>query len=555
MYRKMSVTTRLRIGFLALSACALVLGGVSVLAIRGLRATLDSVTERDTRKVALAGSIQYSAADLLRLENGIIFRLMSQDQQGSQNYRRLSTETMGRLGSYFNELKPLLGADSSSGVVAGMVETAQAWSGFHAEMIQALDKQEYDAAQKTLADQITPAGERLVAQAGEYSKAVAAALVKSRDDARPREEASLWIATLVALISLVCAVAVHLVVRSTNITLGRVATDLSEGAEQVAGAASQVSSSSQSLAQGSSEQAASLEETSASSEEINSMSRKNAENSRGAAGLVAQSQKRFEETNRSLQQMIVAMSEIKASSDKISKIIKTIDEIAFQTNILALNAAVEAARAGEAGMGFAVVADEVRNLAQRCAQAAQDTAALIEESIAKSNDGKTKVDQVAVAIKAITEESAQVKTLVDEVNLGSQEQARGIEQIGKAIAQMEQVTQKTAANAEESASAAEELTAQSETLKDIVDRLTAMVGGDSASTGRTSPRRRQLETRRAAIDASRAHREPSAGLAAMRPAAVHKPSNGHNGHAAANVLAGLQAGKSALPLDDDFKEF
>ena len=140
------------------------------------------------------------------------------------------------------------------------------------------------------------------------------------------------------------------------------------------------------------------------------------------------------------------MGDIKASSDKVAKIIKVIDEIAFQTNILALNAAVEAARAGEAGMGFAVVADEVRNLAQRCAQAAKDTAALIEESIVKSNDGKTKVDQVAVAIRAITEESAKVKTLVDEVSLGSQEQTRGIEQVAKALTQMEQVTQQSAAN-------------------------------------------------------------------------------------------------------------
>ena len=196
---------------------------------------------------------------------------------------------------------------------------------------------------------------------------------------------------------------------------------------------------------------------------------------------MTQSQQKFVQTNQSLDESVVAMGEINTQSDKISKIIKVIDEIAFQTNILALNAAVEAARAGEAGMGFAVVADEVRNLAQRCAQAAKDTAALIEESIAKSNDGKVKVDQVAAAIRTITEESAKVKTLVDEVNLGSQEQARGIEQIAKAITQMEQVTQKTAANAERSASAAEELNAQSETLKDIVARLTAMVGGGEAA--------------------------------------------------------------------------
>jgi len=171
------------------------------------------------------------------------------------------------------------------------------------------------------------------------------------------------------------------------------------------------------------------------------------------------------------------MAEINTQSDKISKIIKVIDEIAFQTNILALNAAVEAARAGEAGMGFAVVADEVRNLAQRCAQAAKDTTALIEESIAKSSGGKTKVDQVAATIHAVTSEASRIKELVEQVNQGSAEQARGLDQISKAISQMEQVTQSTAATAEESAAAAEELNAQSDTLRSVVNRLSAMIGG------------------------------------------------------------------------------
>ena len=164
-----------------------------------------------------------------------------------------------------------------------------------------------------------------------------------------------------------------LIIRSVTRTLGDAIQDLTQSAEQLSGAASQVSSASQTLAQGSSEQAASLEETSAASEEINSMAHKNTENAQDAARLMGQSRLKFDEAEQHLNQMVGAMDEINAQSDKIARIIKVIDAIAFQTNILALNAAVEAARAGEAGMGFAVVADEVRGLAQRSAQAANDT--------------------------------------------------------------------------------------------------------------------------------------------------------------------------------------
>jgi methyl-accepting chemotaxis protein len=339
------------------------------------------------------------------------------------------------------------------------------------------------------------------------------------------------------------------VIRGVNTELRRSVNELAEGADQVASAASQLSSSSQGLAQGSSEQAASLEETSASSEEINSMARQNTENSRTAADLVTQSQQKFAQANRSLDQSVVAMDDINTQSGKISKIIKTIDGIAFQTNILALNAAVEAARAGEAGMGFAVVADEVRNLAQRSAQAAKDTAALIEESIVKSNDGKNKVDQVVTAIRAITEESAKVKTLVDEVNLGSQEQARGIQQISNAMSQMEQVTQQTAANAEETAAAAEQLTAQSETLKDVVERLKAMVDGQAAN--RDARPGHRLVARASGKSAHRATGTPP-GLSALRKAVSHQPKSVEHG---APVLAARGASKEAFPMEEQFKEF
>jgi methyl-accepting chemotaxis protein/methyl-accepting chemotaxis protein-1 (serine sensor receptor) len=244
------------------------------------------------------------------------------------------------------------------------------------------------------------------------------------------------------------------------------------------------------------------------------------------------------------------MREINASSEKVGKIIKVIDEIAFQTNILALNAAVEAARAGEAGMGFAVVADEVRNLAQRSAQAAKDTAGLIEESIAKSNEGRAKVDQVAAAIRGITETAQKVRTLVDEVKLGSEEQARGIEQIGRAISQMEQVTQKSAASAEETASAGEEMSAQANTLKSVVARLGNMVGTSEGSKDRGNKRRTQPHH----TTTSGAHPGPGNGAADLR--ALHRavgPSGGTAGKESARATAGQT--RAAIPLDDDFKEF
>jgi methyl-accepting chemotaxis protein len=252
---------------------------------------------------------------------------------------------------------------------------------------------------------------------------------------------------------------------------------LSDGALHIATSATQVSSSSQSLFRDSSRQAASLEETSASSDEINVMAQRNTGDCRSAADLVSMSQDKFTRTSRSLAELVVAMEEISTSGDKISRIIKVIDGIAFQTNILALNAAVEAARAGEAGSGFAVVAEEVRNLAQRSAQAARDTAGLIEDSILKSNSGKAKVDEVTIALKAFTQESSKVKLLVDQINVGSTEQTHGIGNITRAITQMKQLTQTSAASAQQSAAAAGELTRQSDSLEDIVRILSSVVNG------------------------------------------------------------------------------
>ena len=180
--------------------------------------------------------------------------------------------------------------------------------------------------------------------------------------------------------------------------------------------------------------------------------------------------------NQVLDEMVVSMRDINSSSDKISRIIKVIDEIAFQTNILALNAAVEAARAGNAGLGFAVVADEVRNLAQRCAGAAKDTAGLIEESISTSKEGKNKLDQVTNSVRSLTEHTEQLGALVGQVSDGSVKQASGMEEISEAVTQIGQVTQKAAASAQESASAGSELSAEADNLNELVLEFSSLVG-------------------------------------------------------------------------------
>ena len=267
---------------------------------------------------------------------------------------------------------------------------------------------------------------------------------------------------------------------------------------QVNAAAAQVSHAGQSLAQGSGEQAASIEETSTSLEEMASMIQRNSENASKANDLAKEAREAADNGAADMQTMNTAMQAIKASSDDIAKIIKTIDEIAFQTNILALNAAVEAARAGEAGMGFAVVADEVRNLAQRSATAAKETTAKIEGAITKTAQGVDISLKVTAALNGIVIKARQVDELASEVANASREQTQSIKQINASVGQMDKVTQANAVSAEESAAAAQELNAQSVTMKEAVGELLFLV--DSA-THAASYEAAELPTRSAAYPA------------------------------------------------------
>ena len=284
----------------------------------------------------------------------------------------------------------------------------------------------------------------------------------------------------------------------TNKTLESISDSIQAGSNQTATSAEQLSSASRALAAGCSEQTASVTETSASLEEISAMIRSTADNATKAKDFANQARQAAQDGSQTMSDMNAAMQLIEASSYDVAKIVKSIDEIAFQTNILALNAAVEAARAGEAGAGFAVVADEVRSLAQRSAAAAKETADKIEAAIKSTKRGSNCCDKVGVSLEQIMEKVTAADVLVAEIAMAAKEQAQGIQQIGGAMAQIDKVTHANASSSEQTSSAAEQLTSQALLLQENVEHLRTLVvdsQGDQASasaanTARQSPPRR-----------------------------------------------------------------
>ncbi len=312
-----------------------------------------------------------------------------------------------------------------------------------------------------------------------------------------------WVIGIASMVVIIGMILVSFYIgRNLSKTLTRVIEGLNSASNQVASAAGQLSSSSQSLAEGASEQAASIEETSASMEEMAAVTKSNTQHAGHADNLMKETIQVVGTANTSMGRLAQSMQDISTASEKTSDIIKTIDEIAFQTNLLALNAAVEAARAGEAGAGFAVVADEVRNLAMRAADAAKDTARLIEETVKKVRDGSELVSTTNDDFADVAQSSAKVGAIISEISVASKEQASGIEQVNLAVMEMDKVVQQNAANAEESASASEEMRSQAEKLKDYVGKMVELVTGKSAqdaalnvrsAAGKVSPKPERLK--------------------------------------------------------------
>jgi methyl-accepting chemotaxis protein/methyl-accepting chemotaxis protein-1 (serine sensor receptor) len=326
-----------------------------------------------------------------------------------------------------------------------------------------------------MVDQIYPVIPKIIEAADALNAEQQRLLAESRAAAGRQTSLGFWEVSLAVAFGLLAGIAGLWVVRQVARSLRGSTGQLLEMSQQVTGAAHQMAQSNQTLAQGVSQQAASLEETSAAIAEISSMTQKSAAGTREMAQLIQEETALVNEANRKLEDMLASMREIVVSGGKISNIVKTIDGLAFQTNLLALNASVEAARAGEAGLGFAVVAQEVRALARRSAEAARDTAELVSDSVNAGTAGRTQLDAVAAVIGSITKHTLKVKQLIDQVNQTGQEQAQGLVQISGTMAQMDQVTTQTAANAEQRAAASQQLSAQSRAMREVITALEAMV--------------------------------------------------------------------------------
>jgi methyl-accepting chemotaxis protein len=512
-----TIGEKLYAGVGALLLLTVLEGGVAVWGSARIQANITEVTQR-------SGELQRTLAiytSLFKIESSVKSMLWAGIDNNQAMYAAEKKTSLDEFTVASREVDALGTAIGSGGDAQHAVVLRQKldeWKTLHGQIVELSDTGRIAEALEIVTTKATP----LFRAAEESAQTIANALFKATGDATlelSQSRARLWTALVIGIAVLVGALVAWLV-RSINSSLRAMSRELGEGGQLVVEASAQMSASAQSMSQGAAEQAASLEETSASMEEIAAMTRTNADNSQQAATLMGEAARVLDQSNQSLADMVGAMTSIKESSNRISKIIKTIDEIAFQTNILALNAAVEAARAGEAGMGFAVVADEVRSLAQRSARAASDTTALIEGAIASSNEGSERVAQATGSFAAITERVTEVKRLVDSVSVASGQQAHGIEQVLQGIRQMEKVTQTTAATAEESAAASEQLNAQAGVTMELVGRLESMVGHAEAAVMAAAPRAMPARPGRISMmPAPRSRRRPAvADQAAAFPA-------------------------------------
>jgi methyl-accepting chemotaxis protein len=479
-----SIGKRLFAGMGALALLLVISGSVSIWSGAEMKKQLDITAHKTAAELDLARQVERDAVVLDAEQRRLVLSGLGGDQAGLAAARQTMTQTREAGTGLLAKLGSQVANASERKPIDDIVAKLESWDAANTKVNELIAAGDASAAWEITRKTSGPLLEGVRAAARTIVTQKEAAFNESVQAADSHYQFIFTISIGLLVLSVPVTLVVAYGVRGVTRALRSLTGDLGSSAHQVASAAVQVAGASQALSKGAGEQAASLEETSAAMVEMTSIAKRNAESSHSVAEMTSEASSLIEVANGALNEMVASMAAIKTSSDKVAKIIKTIDEIAFQTNILALNAAVEAARAGEAGMGFAVVADEVRNLAQRSAQAAKDTATLIEESIARASEGQRRVEQVSNSVTAVSTSAAKIKSVIEEVSAASREQIRGIEQVTHAVSEMERVTQATAASAQENAAVGEELSAQAETAMAAVRRLSAIVEG--AAAARTS---------------------------------------------------------------------
>jgi methyl-accepting chemotaxis protein len=478
-----TISRRIISGFAALLLISVALGAIALWRLQGINQSVLELADNTLPSVLILD-------ECAALSRDNIFTVMRYAEAESAEQRKELEDRIaanrGRVDELFKKYEPLISDNEDRRLFEEAKRVRTVFASTRTRYLELVRQGKVEEHKRLLSEVLIPAYEDTIKAVDadvDYNKKLG---VDSSGDAKAAAHSGFILICFALTVAVIVAgLLTWQIVRSTTRVLRDLAGNLDQGATQTASAARQVATASQSLSAGASEQAASVEETSASLEEISSMIRSTADNAEKAKALAGEAHAVAQAGSRTMIEMTQAMAAIDTSSAEVAKIVKNIDEIAFQTNILALNAAVEAARAGEAGAGFAVVADEVRSLAQRSAAAAKETADKIEAAIASSRNGSRSCDKVRESLTLIAGKVSSTDSLVGEIATAAREQAQGIEQINTAITQMDQVTQSNSASAEESASAAEELDAQAASLKDMVGQLRQLVGGAATMSAPT----------------------------------------------------------------------
>jgi len=470
-----TIPRRITVGFLSLIAISLLLGGIALWRIVGVNGHVVMLATNSIPSVVTLNKIIQSNAESAKAVRVLLEdSTLSTPSAAAGDAAFLAAKKKG--DELCAEYEKLLSDAEDARLFSEAKSNRLAYLSGATKVIELILTQKRSDAQALMTAEVYPTLDKCVdGFNADIDHNIKLADIESASARSKVDSGFTIIGITLALAGLLGAVLGWGIIRAVSRSLGLLSDALEDGATQTASASGQLSSSSQSLASGCSQQAASVAETSAALEEMSVMIRSTAENADKAKDYANQARGAAQSGAQTMAEMNTAMHAIEASSGEVAKIVKNIDEIAFQTNILALNAAVEAARAGEAGAGFAVVADEVRSLAQRSAAAAKETAEKIEAAIANSRRGSISCGKVGESLDEIVAKVTAADALVVEIATAAKEQAQGIQQVGLTMTQMDKVTQSNAANAEESATAAEELSAQARAMRESVQSLRALV--------------------------------------------------------------------------------